>query len=232
MKLKEILARSLELLHVVDADSDIEPELLKRAARFLELMLDAWSIERLTIPVSLVTHVEITELRPKYNVETDLGLTSEPLFFTHVSYGHGESSHELKSANDGDYQRFIRDEIISQPSQYLYRKESDGNYIYFNCIPCSDFNLTLITQHDFAENIDFDDYHAELSLDKGYAKAIVYNLALELAPTYSKEAPATVYRMAKSAKRKIKSYNSKPIARKYRHSKGQRNKYNTYGGWQ
>lgn len=225
--LKQLLSRALHLLHVVDADEDVAPEELKRASFSLQVMLDSWSIERLTIPLRKLTKVQLFESKQSYFIGDglDIDLGSAPMFINYVGYVGNGISRELLKGSDGEFSHFINereryyygDNIVNEPYKYFYQSEHSGNKLYLNSLPSAPFILNILSEHDFYDYIDYGCFQSEIELPHAYSRAIIYNLATEIAPTYKKEAPPTVQRIAQKSLKEIKKYNSKPLKRIYNH---------------
>ena len=75
--------------------------------------------------------------------------------------------------------------VVSTPSAFYYERKFDRGLLYFNLIPTAGVWVELTYQSDLpgSSPID-DDGNNQINLPPGYKKAIRYNMALEMAPSY------------------------------------------------
>lgn len=78
--------------------------------------------------------------------------------------------------------------------------------LYFYPVPSSAVTVTLLVQTQIAA---FANLTTDYSFPPGYARALAFDLALELAPEYQVQIPQTLLRRAEAAKRAITRVNTR-----------------------
>lgn len=219
LKLKELLSQALHKLHVVDADEDIDPEHLRRAAGVLKFMLASWGHDVGMIYSTRVTKFTPVELKNNYNEGEglDFYLGDGLVDIESINYScHDEESIYLSKSQFN--QNFISRR--TRPSHYIFERQDYANRLVLDFVPTCGFSLVIRSKHSFADSIDYDCYETDVELPDDFFRAIVYCLAVELAPSYNKEAMPTVQRIATASRSSIKRRLSKPITFKnLKHSK-------------
>jgi hypothetical protein len=92
------------------------------------------------------------------------------------------------------------------PEVYYYDNNYELARIYFSPIPTSVTTVTMFTRKPIT---GFSSINDTFDMPSGYRRALVYNLAVDEAPAYEKEASPTILKIANQSKSNIFSYNSR-----------------------
>lgn len=213
-----IIRRALRLLGVLAPDTALAGEMLTDGLESLNDMLDAWNIEKLVVPslqrdtfplVAGVGQYSIgTNSTEDFNAQRPVHLEQGQVFLTGGTLGLLEV--ELEAIPLEEYGRIINKNIQSIPSRFFYNANLDSGTIYLDPQPNAAYTLILWLEQIFAE-IASAATSSILVLPPGYKNAIVYNLALELAPEYEVSPSAVIADRATKYKANIKRLNQRDL---------------------
>lgn len=115
----------------------------------------------------------------------------------------------MRILNKDEWAGIILKNIQSTIPLFLYPDYANP-YCNCNLWPEPQCNTTIIV-YSWKPLADFTSLTEEIELPPGYDRMLRFNLAVELAPEYGKEASQTVLGIAIQSKSKIKRMNSKPL---------------------
>lgn len=194
---------ALKLIGVLDPAETMAPEDADDGLTWLNNMVDMWNLERLyiyTIAEVVATFAGASAtIGPGMQIDTPRPVRIESAFYRRSGIDYPLaiiSSEEYDSIStkgiSGDY-----------PEVLYYNANSPTGTVYVWPVPASnEYHLSVQSQLSAFE--DLDTLH---TLPQGYAKTLMYALAIELAPLYRREASATVVRVAMNAMRALKRAN-------------------------
>jgi len=132
------------------------------------------------------------------------------MFPSHDQSGIDES---ITIIDETTYAMISDKDAQGQPDRLYYDNDYPLGNIYLYPVPSSGYSLTLYTRKPLTQ---LSSLSTAFNMPPGYKKALIYNLAVELAPDYEKEASDTVKKQAKKAKKVIfvsNTRNDKYLAR-------------------
>ena len=210
--IRDLLTEALTDLGILAAGQPPSASQAQGALSKLNSMLDAWNIENLTVFGSSSNVFALTAGKATYTLGSggDFSIT-RPATITGIYLR--DTSLAVESRLDMPVQMLTNAEY-----EGLRLKASQGNLPYYAWVN-SGVPFTEITLYPVPATSQFslvlwtDDLLSGLTIDQaillgpGYRRAVVSNLAVELAASYRTEAPATVQRIAISSKRAIQAAN-------------------------
>lgn len=230
--IKALLDQTLLKLGVLASGNQADPTEYADGLASLRQMLDAWSLEDLLIPFSPTETFALDPDRNFYSMgvggDWDT-VRPERVEIIRVieagrSYPLVESSLEKRS-----YQSELQ---RGNPTSYVVTRDARFVYVELDSFPSSGmalvtslkpFNVSALDNFDAPYDPDAEPETAlpsgftltgiqtAIDFPSGYEQALVYNLAIHIAPEYGREAPQTVIAVAGNTKRMIKRRNWRPL---------------------
>lgn len=211
-KVRELITDALIELGVIDPTQSLDANMAEHALRVLNRMLDAWSSENLMV---------FTENRNEYALALGkqtytLGVggdfnVARPVQITRLSVLLNTGTLELPIPILLT-QEWQRVSIKQLPSSFPTAAWITGDFplqsIWVWPIPAVACSLVLYTWGQLLAFTSLDD---TVQFPKGYADAIVSNLAVRLAATYGKQVSQSTGMLAQVSKSRIRTLNSEAI---------------------
>jgi len=211
----DLVKRSLRLIGAIAPGENPTTAEGTDALEALNNMLGSWSIEGLAIlkvtreTFDLVAGTASYTMGPSQDFDTTrpvhivaAGVIENPAASTTVEY----PVEVIRDPNE--WARIRTKETQSTfPSHLYYEVDPTIVTIYLWYVPVSATpDLVIYSEKSLAAYTATSD---AVSLAPGYARAIAYNLAIDLAPEYGKEVPAAVIARAIEAKATLETHNLK-----------------------
>jgi len=206
----DIISGAFRLLQVASPDVDLSAEEANSALDALNLMIESWDNESL-----MMYHItkESFVLTPNKNPHT-IGTggdfnTSRPTAIEAATLTVNGLDYDVKPMAYDDWAAIRLKSLATIYSEYLYLDATFplGN-VYLHPISRAASTLTIYCRKPLTE---FTSLTSTFSLPKGYARAMKYGLAIELAPEYQATAGDDVKGLFIAAKAGIKRTNKRPI---------------------
>lgn len=195
---------ALKLIGVLDPAETMESIDSDDGLLMLNNLVDAWNIERLNI-------YTITEVVASFSGATaTIGpamtiATPRPVRLETASYRIGSIDYNLQIVNYAEYDSISMKALASAyPEVIYYDANSPAGLVYVYPVPSTSTQYRIQVQSQLVAFADLDTLYY---LPQGYAKGLMYSLAIELAPTYQKEASPTVVRIYSMIMRSLKRAN-------------------------
>lgn len=210
----DIIADAMKVLGVLAAGETPSSEEQADAFRALNRMVDSWSNERLTLyAISRDTYTLI----PGHNPHT-LGTAGSPDFnatrplridrASIVLASSGNSELPLNMLSDEEWQITQGKVTTGIPAKLWVETEYPLIKMWLNPIPTNADYLILYTWQAISR---FALTSTSFDMPPGYEEAIVYNLALRLAPSYGVSLSPEAVEITTNSLANIKRVNTKPI---------------------
>jgi len=193
---------ALKLIGVLDPAETMQSADSDDGLFMLNNMVDAWNLERLSI--FSLTELPVTfsgasaTIGPLMTVNTPRPIRIESAFWRRSSIDY-----PLRVVTDQEYSDISMKSSSGDPEVIYYDAGSPTGSVYVWPVPAStDYRITVLNQLTAFADLD-----TLYDLPQGYAKALMYALAIELAPLYQKEASTTVARVYVNVMRTLKRAN-------------------------
>lgn len=194
---------ALQLIGVQDPNETMSAEDSDTGLTFLNNMVDAWNLERLNLYAT--TNVIATFSGISATIGPGMTIdTARPIRIESAFYRRSSIDYPLEIITEPEYNRIGMKNISGDyPEVMYYDAGSPTGNVYVFPVPASnEYHIQVLTQ--ITEFVDLDTLY---DLPQGYAKALMYALAVELAPLYQKEPSASVVRQHLNSKRNLKRAN-------------------------
>jgi hypothetical protein len=219
----DLIRSSLRKIGVLAAGEPLPAHEGDDALEVFVQMVDAWTNETLLIPVvSVVTH-QLTNNVSEYTIGIYPEPKPVPLPTNHIETARPEKilsafirdQHEtdyiLEQIDVNTFSRISRKTNGSRPSLFYVREGWPLNEIIFASVPYADETLHLEVIQPLSEVLPAASLTEVINLPPGYERALIYNLAMELAPEWGKEISAVVATNAVEGKKWLKRNNYRPL---------------------
>lgn len=207
---RNLVERTLKLLGVCAQGETPSSAELKDGWVTLNELVDGWATQRLIIyttarntALTLVAGTATYTIGP---VSADV-IAARPVFDPIVSLLIDSVEYGLAPLNDTEYAAASQKSQSGQPYAVHYDHSfgaTGAGQIIFYPTPDAAYSVVLYLPQALTA---FADLNTDYSFPAGYARALRYNLALELAPEYGKQVDPIIERKALESIRDIKSAN-------------------------
>jgi hypothetical protein len=195
---------ALKLIGVLDPAETMESVDADDGLLMLNNLVDGMNLERLNI-------YTITEVVASFSGATaTIGpamtiATPRPIRLETASYRIGGIDYNLQLVNSAEYDSISMKALASAyPEVMYYDSNSPTGLVYVYPVPSTSTQYRIQVMSQLVAFADLDTLY---DLPQGYAKLLMYALAIELAPLYKKEPPATVMRVYLTIVRTVKRAN-------------------------
>lgn len=207
----DIVKRSMRLIGALGAgETPVDYEQVDGLAA-LNAMLESWSTRRLTVP--RIAEVSVTW--PADTASRTIGpagadTTAErPIKIIAARQRQNDIDYPITVLNRKPWDSITDKTTASTIAQYVwYDPTHPTGTVYLWPIPSAEATILLRAIDQLTA---FSTATQSVSLPPGYERALAYNLALELAPEYQREIPASVARLAASSLRDVHRVNHQPV---------------------
>lgn len=212
----ELIDNALLLLNISAIGDSISAEEMQATKTTLNMMLDSWNNQHASLYYVVNSSFSLTANDGSYTIGpsgADLTAT-RPLridsAFTRLPGQANPVDYQMSQLTNQQYQDLILKNVgTSYPTHYLYTPTFPNGTLYLYPVPSVTLELHLSMWQQLIQVTALTD---SISLPPGYARAILYNLAYELAPYYGRELgmshPITM--TAKNSLDVIKTVNAEP----------------------
>jgi len=206
-----IINGALRLLQVSSTDVVLTSDEANDALESLNQMIDGWSNESL-----MLYHVKLEQFTciPAHNPHT-IGVngdfnTSVPIHIEAATVTVNGVDYPIIQIDYDDYAVIKLKTLQNVYPEYMYFDRNSpilGN-VYMYPVPSTASTINLYSRKALTQ---FSSLTDSIDLPVGYAKALKYSLAVELAPEYQVSAGADVIQLAIASKANLKRTNRRPL---------------------
>ena len=206
----DLIRKALGKILVIGQQDTLSSADLEDGLDALNLMLDSWRLERLSL-VALTTYS--TAIASGQNTFTigpggDFN-TARPTRIENAYVRYNLADYPLWLINQAQWDSIVYKPVGGLPRRLFYNPQYPLGQI--NLFPYAQSGGYTLFIDYWGEIESFANANDAFSLAPGYARAIIFNLAIELAPDYGKTPSPEIYRIAKRAKENIKTANSTKV---------------------
>lgn len=206
----DIIYGALRILQVLSPDVSLTDNEANDALDALNLMLDGWSNEALMLTHITSETFALTINQGSYTIGAGGDFNAvRPMDVEKSTFLVNGLDYPLTMLTYDDWAEIRLKSLKSTFPQFMYIDQTYPlSTIYVYPVPNSAVSLTLYSRKEFT---NFANLNTVLSFPPGYARAMKFCLAVEIAPEYQTTAGADVLNMAISAKAGIKRTNNRKI---------------------
>lgn len=216
----DIIRAALRKIKVLAAGEPLPADDGQDAKEAFELMVDAWSTEKLLIPV--VSQVEATLLEGVNEYTIGIWPSGTPPT-NHIETARPEEylAAFIRDIYDTDYiqeiitvetwSRISRKTNTSRPSRFYVQQGWPLDTIFFESVPYQDETFHLSVIQPLAGILPTANLTDIVNLPPGYKRALIYNLAVDLADEWGKQVSPSIAVNATEGKKWLKRSNWRKI---------------------
>lgn len=209
---RKLITGAMRLINVVQANEAPTADDMDIAIQALDGMVDSWSNDSYMVytmnPYNFPTTAgqQTYTLGPGGDWDTIRPMAINQAYVHYQSSGSQPVDMPITMANDAQWASIAVKSVSTTFPTVMY---DNGNYplrtIYLWPIPNNTQQITLWLWQPL---LTLDNLDEEVTFPPGYERALRFCLAVELAPEFGKEVPASVLSTAVRAKAEIKSLNA------------------------
>jgi hypothetical protein len=203
MTARELIRRALMLLGVLAAGESLPANDAADALSTLNDMLDAWRAERLTLHAQARTSAALVGGDASYTIGPAANIAvNRPIWIDGINILIGSEEYQLRQYLRNEWREIADKTRQGQPEGFFYNPTAPLGTVDFYPTPDATYTVIVYGPDEalpFVQSLD-----TVISMPPGWAKALRYNLALELAPEYGKAATEAIIVPAVDAKSWIK----------------------------
>lgn len=205
-----IISRALRLIGVIPSGGSPSTNESADCLTALNALLASWNNPRSMCFATQTESVTLANGTTSYTIGPTGGLvTVRPVAIEAAWILESNYSYPVEVIGDGMYDGLIAKTTTGDwPTHLNYRPTMPDGTIYVYPVPNAARTLKIRTRIALAA---FSATTDTVTLPPGWERALAYNLAVEMAPEFEKEAPPTVQRIAGASKAAIGIVNSKPV---------------------
>ena len=206
----DLIRKALGKLLVIGTQDTLSSGELADGLDALNLMLDSWRLERLLLwAMKTDTHV-LTGGQGAYTIGPGGDInTIRPTQIQNAFVRSANVDYPIDPIGQVQYDALAYKLTQGIPRKMFYNPGYPLGTINLYPVPLS--SAYTLHVNSYGELESFANIADVYSLAPGYARAVIFNLALELAPDFNKAAPPEVVKMAAQSKRYIKRINSPDV---------------------
>jgi len=206
----DIIERAMVKTRIIAPGESVPAGKLNQVFDELNDMLESWALEKLMVVADVLESftLVIGQAEYTYGVGGDFD-SARPIEIKDEGFirsGGVDYSILLKTLDV--YRRQIIKTTKARPRMMAYNPEYPLGKTFFWPTPSATDTIHLRVAKTLT---GFPDKTTSVSLEPGYSRAIISNLAIEISPNFGKKVSKELAFMAEQAKRSIKSANSIPI---------------------
>lgn len=214
MTVLELIKSSLRKLGVLAEAQTPSSEASANAREALNLLLEDWQNDGI---VSLLEQQNFSVSSGTLSYSIGSGETwngNKPLKVLHAFLRDSNGyDHPLTVVTHEEYMDICDKDLEGRPTVLYYLPSNTTGTVYLYPEPNTAYTIYILDQAPFTQYTALD---TTISLPNGYKSALIYNLAIEIAPEYETEPSTWVVRQAAKKLAAIKSTNLKlPIPLKF-----------------
>lgn len=204
---RELIEGSLRLIQELGAGETATADDCADALTALTGLIDSWSIQGGNIYTETIESFSLTANDAEYTIGSGGDFnTTRPVKIRAVT-------HKLSGATDTtDLEILSMEEYAYQPDKttqgeplrVYYNADYPLGKLIFHPVPASAASITIYSEKPLSTYTSIND---NLALPPGYERALRFNLAVELAPEYGKQASQTVVAMAVESRNAVENKN-------------------------
>lgn len=197
------------------------------ALEMLNDLLASWSNDSMVVYARTIESFALTGGDNEYTIGSGADFnTTRPIKIISAYIRSGSIDYPLRILDDVNYSRITLKSTQATPSRYLnYDNGYPSAKIKLWPAPASADTLYLVTEKPLASFT----LNETVDLPPGWRRALVYNLAMEIAPEYGQPVSQEIYAIAKDSKGEIRA--AIMAARGMEWETGATGGDNIYTGW-
>lgn len=204
--LKALINTAMRKAKIIGAGEEAAPEDFQDVLADLRRMVGNWRLEPLMIYVNARKQFDLQPGAASYPIGDGAAWDTErPIRILAATILDGAGgTFPLTEITATEYSRHSHKSRVGRPRHFFYEATFPMAAVRFDCVP-DDPTVELVVQ----ESLTIPDVlTAELEFPEGYEDALIYNLAVRIAPDFGKPATPEIVGLAVSYKALVKRANT------------------------
>ena len=209
MTVRDLIKGALRLIGAVDADSALTANEAADGMEALNGLVGSLANDELLVYTINKETFNVTGGTATYTLgPSGAWNTTRPVRIDAAKYLVGDDEFDLHICTDQEWQS-IENRAVSGFPEFLHNSDAFPlSTVSLWPVPSASDQVVLFTWKQIGA---FSAVTDVISLPPGYERMLRYNLAIELAPEYSKEPSGAVVSIARESKAELKRINAEPI---------------------
>lgn len=204
---RDLIKGALRKIAVLGTGASLNPNEAQDGLSALNQMIASWSVEGNLVFTQQFETFPIVNGQASYTVGVGGDFDTERVFrVSSVYVTQSTQDYILTRYNKDEYARIVDKDTQSIPTIFYY----DANYPLSNLklypVPVGVVSITLVDENALS---GFDSLDTVFAMPPEYEEALIYNLAIRLAPEYERTVLPDVATIAAKSKRIVESQNSR-----------------------
>jgi hypothetical protein len=204
---RDIVKSALRKIAVLGQGASLNNQEAQDGLSALNMMVASWSVEGNLVFTQQFETFNIVNGQKAYTVGTGGDFNTDRVLRISSAYTtQGTQDYLLTRYNKDEYAAIYDKDTLGIPSIYYF----DANYPLANLtlypVPVGVQKITLVDENALTGFASLDTVFA---MPAEYEEALIYNLAIRLAPEYEREALPSVVKIAAKSKKIVESQNSR-----------------------
>lgn len=203
---RDLITGSLRLIGAIDPGEALDGQAALDALQALNGLIESMNLEHLLNPTGL-NRVNVTTVpgQASYTIGTGGNFdTARPVAIDKAFVTLSGAEYEVEVVGDDEWAEIPLKSLQNIPTRLYYEPESPLGVVFLHPVPSAAFPLALWVWDALPT---YTTVNTTLTLGPGYLRMLRYNLAVELAPEYSKEPSPVVVQIAMESKAAVKRAN-------------------------
>lgn len=193
---RTIIKRAMQKIGVLVKSETSDDDEADDALDSLNALLDSWSNYSDNITSRELETFNLSSTAVYLIGDGQTFNTVRPLQIIDAYISNGDIDYPVEIINQEDYDRISSKNTAGQSYVLTYDNAYPYGTITLFPVPDASYTLTLLSEKPITTFTTLD---TSLSLPAGWERALIYNLALELAPEYGQQPDASIVKIAADA---------------------------------
>jgi len=210
MIISDLIASSMRKIGAIASGETPTPAEQQDALSSLQTMLQSWAAEKINVFSSVREEFVMSAGTGTYTWGVGGSInTLRPNKILGVSVtDSSDISHPVEIISEGEYSKISSKTSVGRPYALFSNYTFPYVTIYLYPVPNAAETLLFISLKPFTESSSFETVNDTLSLPTHYEEAVIYNLAIRIAPEFGVTIPLAVAAIAKNAYNRLTTLNS------------------------
>lgn len=203
---RTIIEQALKKINVLGAGSPLSAADAQDALITLNNMMDSWSVEGGIVFTQTRESFPLTNAK-QYSIGPGGDFdTTRPFQIEAAFVRVGDTDYNLNQIDQRGYASIIYKDNGGIPTNFYYDNNSPIGNIFLYPAPDPSYELHLYSTKVLER---FDNLSDDITLPPGFARALIYNLAVEMASDYEREPTGSTKEIADMSKGAVFAYNTR-----------------------
>lgn len=203
---RDLITASLRLIEEAGSGEGITAEQAQDGFDALVTMLDSWSVDPRVLYTLSRENFALQSGVASYTIGSGAVFdTARPLLIDSAFIRYNGIDYPLEIVEARNYALISSKSLNGLPQQIYYDADYPQGTLTLYPVPDQAYQLHLYSRKPLDAFTDIGDL---LIMPPGYARALKFNLAVEIAPEYGKQPPQTVVYIAAQSRSAIENANS------------------------